>query len=260
LRVNGDLAVCRGFGDRTFKQTGGPGPEDRPVTVDPELKRFDCNDTDFILLVCDGVSEGNFSNEEVVKLVSEELAKTKDPGAAARAVCHKAVATNSKDNISCMVVTLDGEKDVEKQIEFRSGSTLNLSEKKYYEAYKAMAERADLTVADAIENRYKMLTTLLKSESSLTISDVKQALGSCGDSEDGPPDLTDYKKELEAMGEPDSEERKEFLEKLENGGLGNANQMEDPMELLKRITNLSDGSDKGAGKGGKGGYDSMDDL
>jgi len=30
-RVNGDLAVSRGFGDADYKQTGGPGPEDRPV-------------------------------------------------------------------------------------------------------------------------------------------------------------------------------------------------------------------------------------
>ena len=30
-RVNGDLAVSRGFGDGEYKKTGGPSPEDRPV-------------------------------------------------------------------------------------------------------------------------------------------------------------------------------------------------------------------------------------
>lgn len=39
-RVNGDLAVSRGFGDAEYKKTGGPGPEDRPVTADPEMVRL----------------------------------------------------------------------------------------------------------------------------------------------------------------------------------------------------------------------------
>ena len=30
-RVNGDLAVSRGFGDAEYKKTGGPGLENRPV-------------------------------------------------------------------------------------------------------------------------------------------------------------------------------------------------------------------------------------
>jgi serine/threonine protein phosphatase PrpC len=30
-RVNGDLAVSRGFGDADYKRTGGPGQEDHPV-------------------------------------------------------------------------------------------------------------------------------------------------------------------------------------------------------------------------------------
>lgn len=40
-RVNGNLAVSRGFGDKDMKATGGPGPEDRPVTVEPEIAHFE---------------------------------------------------------------------------------------------------------------------------------------------------------------------------------------------------------------------------
>jgi serine/threonine protein phosphatase PrpC len=32
-RVNGDLAVSRGFGDADYKRTGGPGQEDHPVLI-----------------------------------------------------------------------------------------------------------------------------------------------------------------------------------------------------------------------------------
>merc|ERR1719231_1781173 len=65
-RVNGELSVSRCFGDSKHKQTGGPGPEDHPVTADPELGHCECGDSDFLLLVCDGVSEGEFPNKEVV--------------------------------------------------------------------------------------------------------------------------------------------------------------------------------------------------
>ena len=65
-RVNGDLAVSRCFGDADYKRTGGPGLEDHPVTANPEMGHFECNGSDFILVVCDGVSE----EEEELDLVS----------------------------------------------------------------------------------------------------------------------------------------------------------------------------------------------
>lgn len=79
-RVNGDLAVSRGFGDAEYKKTGGPGPEDRPVTANPEMGHYECDGTDFLMLVCDGVSEGNFPNPEVVQLAAQKLRETNDPG------------------------------------------------------------------------------------------------------------------------------------------------------------------------------------
>merc|ERR1711920_93941 len=104
-RVNGDLAVSRGFGDAEYKKTGGPGPEDRPVTANPELGHFECDESDFLIIVCDGVSEGDFSNPQVVELVAEKLKEDEnDLCAICRAVCHKAIDTNSKDNITCMIV------------------------------------------------------------------------------------------------------------------------------------------------------------
>ena len=50
-RVNGNLAVSRGFGDADCKLTGGPRQEDRPVTCDPEQGHFECDATDFLLIV-----------------------------------------------------------------------------------------------------------------------------------------------------------------------------------------------------------------
>jgi serine/threonine protein phosphatase PrpC len=156
-RVNGDLAVCRGFGDGQYKLTGGPGPEERPVTIDPELKSFECDQADFIILVCDGVSEGNFSNPQVVKLVASVLEESGDIGKACKLVCHKAVETNSKDNISCMVVLLDGADETKKEVEFEPGSIESLQASSYRSAYEKMAEKAGLSLEDAVEMRYNML-------------------------------------------------------------------------------------------------------
>ncbi|CAE7786341.1 unnamed protein product [Symbiodinium sp. CCMP2592] len=108
-RVNGTLSVSRSFGDAVHKKTGGPSPKDHPVTCVPDLKAFDCAaPTDFLLLVCDGVSEGNFPNEAVVRLAAQNLQVPgpADPVQAAVAVCHEAIRCGSQDYVSCMVVLL----------------------------------------------------------------------------------------------------------------------------------------------------------
>jgi len=152
-RVNGDLAVSRGFGDREFKKTGGPDPRDHPVTIDPDITHIDCDDTDFIMLVCDGVSEGDFPNPEVVKYAAEVMAEHGgDPGIAARLVCHKSVERNSKDNVTCMIVKLSGKEDKCKEVEFNPGPVTEHNG--FITAYKAIAAKAGYTLAEALEKRY----------------------------------------------------------------------------------------------------------
>ena len=56
-------------------------------------QEFECGPTDFLMLVCDGVSEGSFPNEAVIKLAAEKLKADEgpvDPAKAAIAVCHEA--------------------------------------------------------------------------------------------------------------------------------------------------------------------------
>lgn len=158
-RVNGELSVSRCFGDASHKKTGGPGPEDHPVTANPELGYFECDESDFLLLVCDGVSEGDFPNAEVVKLVAGCLKERNDPGAAAARVCHRAIEQNSKDNVSCMVVLLSGSVPgtIEKTIEFIPGPLSATTNKGFMTAYESMAKRAGLSLAQAAEMRYDNL-------------------------------------------------------------------------------------------------------
>eukprot|EP00439_Symbiodinium_sp_Y106_P023847 s3440_g2.t3 len=156
-RVNGNLSVSRGFGDKDEKMTGGPGPEDRPVTVDPEMFHFECDESDFLLLVCDGVSEGTFPNAEVVKLVASTLGSGKDMREAARAVCHKAVECDSKDNITCMGVLLTGGSSSSgKRIDFHPGPMTQIGHKDFRAAYEASAQRAGLSLVEAVMQRYDL--------------------------------------------------------------------------------------------------------
>ncbi|CAE7483588.1 unnamed protein product [Symbiodinium natans] len=162
-RVNGNLSVSRGFGDKDEKATGGPGPEDRPVTVDPEMSHFECDESDFLLLVCDGVSEGNFPNAEVVKLVASTLSAGKGMGEAARAVCHKAVESDSKDNITCMGVLLTGGSSSSgKRIDFHPGPITSIGHKDFRAAYEASAQRAGLSLVEAVMQRYDLVSEQLK--------------------------------------------------------------------------------------------------
>jgi len=155
-RVNGDLAVSRGFGDREYKKSGGPHPKDHPVTIDPEITHLDCDDADFLMLVCDGVSEGDFSNPEVVKYAAEIMAENDwDPGVACKMVCHRAVDRNSKDNITCMIVMFDGKEVKEKSVEFNPGPITEHNG--FITAYKAIAAKANFTLAEAIEKRYDIM-------------------------------------------------------------------------------------------------------
>lgn len=174
-RVNGDLAVSRGFGDASYKQTGGPAPEDRPVTANPEMGHFECDASDFILVVCDGVSEGNFPNAEVCQLAARVLHETGgDAGAACKAVCAKAIEAESKDNISCMIILLGGATETTmikqgKQSEFVPGCLIGCNSPAYVDAYKAMCERGGTTFPAAAEQRY---ATVLGRRGTLTAEET----------------------------------------------------------------------------------------
>lgn len=159
-RVNGDLAVSRSFGDSQYKQTGGPAQEDHPVSAGPEFASLSCDGTDFLVLVCDGISEGAFPNSEVVKLAAQELFRsddeTKEPdaGRACAAVVRQALKSGSCDNLSCMIVMLGGGEPAVSETSLLSGAYDAPKHGGFRDAYQAMVEHAGLTLPQALEKRY----------------------------------------------------------------------------------------------------------
>lgn len=162
-RVNGDLAVSRAFGDRQHKMTGGPNQEDRPVCAVPELLTLECDPTDFLILVCDGISEGDFPNAEVCRLAAEKLKPPSerclvDPAEAAKAVCQTALEKGSKDNLSCMIVLLSGGEVPGKPLDYVPAPFDVPESNNFRKAYKKMAEHAGLSLAEALDRRCSMVT------------------------------------------------------------------------------------------------------
>eukprot|EP00440_Ansanella_granifera_P074305 gb/GFBE01080636.1/.p1 GENE.gb/GFBE01080636.1/~~gb/GFBE01080636.1/.p1 ORF type:complete len:719 (+),score=165.11 gb/GFBE01080636.1/:1-2157(+) len=153
-RVNGDLAVSRAFGDARHKETGGPAQEDHPVSVEPEFTTLSCDASDFLILVCDGISEGNFPNREVVELAAQEL-KNSEPAQAAAAVCRKALERGSMDNLSCMIVLFGGgESKLGPKHELLPAPFDAPTHAGFRKAYAAMTERAGVSLEAAVEKRY----------------------------------------------------------------------------------------------------------
>lgn len=92
-RVDGQLAVSRVFGDKHLKLHLRSDPDVRQLDVDSE--------TEFLILASDGLWKV-MQNQEAVDFVK----KTKDPEVAAKRLTIEALNRYSKDDISCIVVSL----------------------------------------------------------------------------------------------------------------------------------------------------------
>ncbi|GLJ10643.1 hypothetical protein SUGI_0132320 [Cryptomeria japonica] len=91
-RVDGQLAVSRAFGDKNLKLH---------LRSDPDVKVVEINSgTTFLILASDGLWKV-MENQEVVDFIK----KTKDPQVAAKHLAAEAVNRESKDDISCIVVS-----------------------------------------------------------------------------------------------------------------------------------------------------------
>ncbi|KAK7861382.1 putative protein phosphatase 2c 58 [Quercus suber] len=90
-RVNGQLAVARAFGDQSLKAHLSSEPDVRHVPVDSTIE--------FVILASDGLWKV-IKNQEAIDLVKH----MKDPQAAAKRLTTEALAKNSKDDISCIVI------------------------------------------------------------------------------------------------------------------------------------------------------------
>uniref|UniRef100_A0A6B2LGN0 protein-serine/threonine phosphatase n=1 Tax=Arcella intermedia TaxID=1963864 RepID=A0A6B2LGN0_9EUKA len=111
-RINGNLAVSRGFGDIEFKDQETLG--EKFVTVEPDIREFKISEkSSFIILACDGLWD-TVSNQQAVQLVKNKLANnevTKADNKDLFTICVELVSVayeqKSRDNISCILVVFE---------------------------------------------------------------------------------------------------------------------------------------------------------
>ncbi|EPY22722.1 protein phosphatase [Strigomonas culicis] len=167
-RVDGDLAVSRAFGDSMFKVAGTKDYRNQKVIAVPDVSEVACQAGDTIILACDGVFEGDFSNAEVCAFVQEQMTKCwGDLAVVACRVCDQAILRGSKDNISCMIVQLeDGSSNVKTfgASSFVPGPPFPRNHEGCRTAYIKMAELGHVTAADALQRRYQLLQRHVKGQ------------------------------------------------------------------------------------------------
>lgn len=158
-RVDGDLAVSRAFGDFVFKRWRDDLRNQKVIAV-PDITRMTVQEGDVLVIACDGVFEGSFTNEEVVQFVFSELPAPQDDLAVIAArVCDQAVRRGSKDNVSCMVVQFkDGQPMVTNHgaQSFVPGPPYPKTHETSRLAYSRMAMMASVSLAEALQQRYEL--------------------------------------------------------------------------------------------------------
>jgi protein phosphatase len=160
-RVRGNLALSRAIGDRSYKVPTGFPPDKLMVTCVPEYRKTEVISTsDFLLLACDGIYEGDiFTPETVVQFISEKLQQTDDLAKITSDLLDECVTRGSKDNMSAMLIQFKDGTSYNSDNEYVPG--IYHEEQRFNDfqnAYRFFAEQAGFTVEQSrklYEEKYK---------------------------------------------------------------------------------------------------------
>jgi protein phosphatase len=165
-RVNGSLALSRAFGDSDYKRNGDDQLQQQVIAL-PDVTHIDLtlDGKDYALVACDGVFEGNFSNEQVIQFANDLMAAgEKDLAVISNKVCVEAIVRGSKDNISCMIIQFctDGKEFGAASSglpakEFVPGPLSLPGNSSFRRAYFDMAKKSGYSPAAALEKRWEQL-------------------------------------------------------------------------------------------------------
>jgi len=108
-RVDGDLAVSRGFGDFAYKRRNDLPPHEQKVTCIPDIKIIERSpEDDVLILACDGLWDVMSSSESVLFVRDIFRSGERDMKLVAEEMLDLALDKGSKDNISAIVIRLSG--------------------------------------------------------------------------------------------------------------------------------------------------------
>eukprot|EP00754_Rhynchopus_humris_P015445 Rhum_TRINITY_DN14440_c28_g1::Rhum_TRINITY_DN14440_c28_g1_i1::g.90720::m.90720 len=160
-RVDGRLAVSRAYGDSEYKKTATTTELTHKVIAVPDVTHVEVSKDDIVFLSCDGVFERNFSNQEVISFVHARMQETNDLAEVCNMVCDEALDRGSKDNVSAMIVSFKDGTDYQKlpankQKEYKLGPFSAPKSDNFRTAYLSMLEGSNLTLPQAVLQRYEV--------------------------------------------------------------------------------------------------------
>jgi protein phosphatase len=164
-RVDGSLAVSRAFGDRDYKTNSADQLMQKVIAL-ADVTHIDLQfgSSDYAVLCCDGVFESNFSNEEVIAFINNEMKSDSDLAVVAGKVCEEAIARGSRDNISCVIVQMKSGLDYSniEHVEVVPGPFAAPRHNVFRKVYAMMAVKGKTTVQALLEKRFDALTGMVK--------------------------------------------------------------------------------------------------
>lgn len=149
-RVDGNLAISRAFGDRTFKSNVHLDAYHQKVIAVPDVTSALLQPGDFLLLYCDGIVE-QMSDEQAVSIVREWATQTNDLAMIMSELLKAALKSGSKDNMSAMLITLSSTPNYEKHNDVRYWpAAFHSCDPVFVNAYTADAKRRGYTLSQAL--------------------------------------------------------------------------------------------------------------
>ena len=161
-RVDGGLAISRAFGDASYKQHAPTTDQQHQKVIavcDVTHATIEKDSEDFVLIFCDGVYEGDFTNEQIAQFTAKQLEHTSDLAAVCASVCDEALHRGSRDNISCMLIKCHSGIPLvtgHQLDELLPGTFSNPDSKAFVSAYCDMLEygKSTLSLPQALHYRY----------------------------------------------------------------------------------------------------------
>ena len=153
-RVDG-LAVSRAFGNSNFKKNQENQMENKVIAC-PDVDRFLCDEGDIVIHICDGITESNFSADQVCQFIINNLERYQDLAIVSSLVCLEALARGSRDNLSCIITVLGNTSNTFSSKELILGK-IDEDNERYLKAYSTFSQLADMNLENTLNKRLEML-------------------------------------------------------------------------------------------------------
>jgi protein phosphatase len=149
-RVNGNLALSRAIGDRSYKIPLHCEPEKKQVTCIPDFKSEIVDENSFLLITCDGIYENNiFNTESIVQWINEKLRTTDDIAQISASLMDECLRRGSKDNMSAMIIQFKNGSDYCRDDEYIPGPYHD--RESFQKSYTYFAQLAGYTMQQSMQ-------------------------------------------------------------------------------------------------------------